>query len=65
MQVRTPDELKDALGKVIADPSLSKKMGEKGLALIQEQQGALERTLKIVKEFYKAGAEGGPLASGS
>jgi len=65
IQVRTPDELKDALGKVIADPALNKKMGDKGLALLKEQQGAVERTLKIVKEFYKAGAEGGPLASGS
>lgn len=65
IQVRTPDELKDILRKVIADPSLSQAMGEKGLSLIKEQQGALERTVKVVKEFYEAGAEGGPLASGS
>jgi 3-deoxy-D-manno-octulosonic-acid transferase len=65
IQARTPDELKDALWKVIADPSLSKKMGEKGLALLKEQRGALEKTIKIVKKCYKAGAEGGPLASGS
>lgn len=58
IQVGTPDELKEVLGKVIADPSLSTKMGDKGLALLKEQQGALEKTLKIVKEFFKA--EGGP-----
>ena len=53
IQVRTPHELKEALGKVIADHSLSKKMGDKGLSLLTEHQGALERTLKIVKAFFK------------
>ena len=65
IQVRTPEGLGDALRRLIVDPSLSKEMGEKGLALLQEQQGALEKTLEIVKKFFKAGAEGGPLASGS
>jgi 3-deoxy-D-manno-octulosonic-acid transferase len=60
IQVRTPEELKDTLGKIIADPSLSHTMGEKGLSLLKEQQGALEKTVKIVKEIFKA--EGGSLA---
>ena len=65
IQVRTSDELKDTLAQVIADPLLSHTMGKKGRALLKEQQGALERTVKIVKEIFKAEAEGGPLASGS
>lgn len=65
IQARTPDELEDTIRKIITDPVLSTKMGDKGLALLKEQQGALDKTVKIVKEFYQAGAEGGPLASGS
>ena len=53
IQVKTPDELREALGRLIADPSLNKKMGENGLALLQEHQGAMERTMKIVKEFFE------------
>ena len=53
IQVNTPDELKEVVERLIADPSLRRKMSEKGLALIQEHQGTLERTLKIVKEFFK------------
>jgi 3-deoxy-D-manno-octulosonic-acid transferase len=53
IQVNTPDGLKEVMGRLIADPSLRKEMGEKGLALIREKQGALERTLKIVREFFK------------
>jgi 3-deoxy-D-manno-octulosonic-acid transferase len=53
IQVKTPHELKEALGNVIAVPSLSKKMGDKGLALLKEHQGALERTLKIVKGLFR------------
>ena len=53
IQVRTPDELRRVLGRLIADSSLNKEMGEKGLALLQEHQGAMERTMKIVKEFFK------------
>ena len=64
IQVKTPEGLEEALRRLIVDPSLSKEMGEKGLALLQEQEGALDRTLKIVKKFFKAEAEGGPLASG-
>jgi 3-deoxy-D-manno-octulosonic-acid transferase len=53
IQVKTPDELKEAVRRLIADPSLFKGMGEKGLALLQEHQGALERTLHIVKGFLQ------------
>jgi 3-deoxy-D-manno-octulosonic-acid transferase len=52
VQVSTPDELREVLVRLIADPSLRKGMGLKGLALLQEHQGALERTMKIVKEFF-------------
>jgi len=52
IQVSTPDELREVLGRLVADPSLRKEMGVKGLALLQEHQGALERTVKIVKEFF-------------
>jgi 3-deoxy-D-manno-octulosonic-acid transferase len=53
IQVRTRDELAAALRRLIAHPALGKEMGKKGLALLQEQQGALENTLKIVKELFK------------
>lgn len=53
LQVSTPDELREVLGRLIADPSLRKEMGENGIALLQEHQGALERTLQIVKEIVK------------
>jgi 3-deoxy-D-manno-octulosonic-acid transferase len=53
IQASTPDGLKEVMGRLIAGPSLRREMGEKGLALIREKQGALERTLKIVKEFLK------------
>jgi 3-deoxy-D-manno-octulosonic-acid transferase len=52
IQVSTPDELREVVERLVADPSLRKEMGVKGLALLQEHQGALERTLKIVKEFF-------------
>jgi 3-deoxy-D-manno-octulosonic-acid transferase len=52
VQVNTPDELREVLERLIADPSLRKEMGLKGLALLREHQGALERTMKIVKEFF-------------
>jgi 3-deoxy-D-manno-octulosonic-acid transferase len=63
IQVRTPEELAEVLRRLIVTPSLRQEMGKKGLTLLQEHQGALESTMKIVKEFFKAG--GGPLASGS
>ena len=53
IQVSTPHELREVLGRLIANPSHRREMGAKGLALLQEHQGALERTLKIVKEFLK------------
>jgi 3-deoxy-D-manno-octulosonic-acid transferase len=52
VQVSSPDELREILGRLIEDPSLRKEMGQKGLALLQEHQGALERTMKIVKESF-------------
>jgi 3-deoxy-D-manno-octulosonic-acid transferase len=53
IQVRTPQELAKALRRLIVNPSLRQEMGEKGLALLREHQGALEKTVKIVKEFFK------------
>ena len=53
IQVSTPDELKEVVERLIADPSLGKRMGRQGLNLIKEHQGALERTLKIVRECFK------------
>jgi 3-deoxy-D-manno-octulosonic-acid transferase len=52
IQVRTPEELAKALGRLIMNPSLSQEMGEKGLALLREHQGALEKTVKIVQKFF-------------
>lgn len=52
IQVSTPDELREVLGRLVADPSLREEMGVKGLVLLQEHQGSLERTVRIVKEFF-------------
>jgi 3-deoxy-D-manno-octulosonic-acid transferase len=54
IQVRTPQELAEAVRRLIANPALNKEMGGKGLALLREHQGALEKTVKIVKKFFKA-----------
>jgi len=54
IQVRTPEELAQALRRLIGNPALSNEMGGKGLALLREHQGALQKTMKIVKEFFKA-----------
>ncbi|OGP54755.1 MAG: hypothetical protein A2Y65_08650 [Deltaproteobacteria bacterium RBG_13_52_11] len=53
MQVRTPDELRDGLRSIIVDASFRERMGERGIAFLQEHQGALERTMRIVGELYK------------
>jgi 3-deoxy-D-manno-octulosonic-acid transferase len=53
MQVKTPDELKEAFRKLITDSSLRAQMGKKSSAFLQEQQGALERTMKIVRGIYQ------------
>jgi 3-deoxy-D-manno-octulosonic-acid transferase len=53
IQVRTPEELTKALKRLIVNPALSMEMGKKGLALLREHQGALEKTLKIVRRFFK------------
>jgi 3-deoxy-D-manno-octulosonic-acid transferase len=53
IQAKTPEELKEAVGRLIADSSLGKKMGGRGLDLIKEHQGALERTLKIVRKCFE------------
>jgi len=55
IQVRTPEELTKAVRRLIMNPSLSKEMGKKGLALLREHQGALEKTVKIVRRFFKVG----------
>jgi 3-deoxy-D-manno-octulosonic-acid transferase len=52
IQVSTPDELREAARRLIADPALRKEMGVKSLDLLHEQQGALERTMKIIKELF-------------
>jgi 3-deoxy-D-manno-octulosonic-acid transferase len=53
IQAKTPQELAEAVRRLIMNPALNKEMGEKGLALLREHQGALEKTVKIVKKFFK------------
>jgi 3-deoxy-D-manno-octulosonic-acid transferase len=53
IQVRTPDELREALRRLIVDAPFRKRMGERGMAFLQEHQGALERTMRIVEALYK------------
>jgi 3-deoxy-D-manno-octulosonic-acid transferase len=53
MQVRTPDEFKEAVRRLITDPLFRKGMGDRGLAFLREHQGAVEKTMKIIGAFYK------------
>jgi 3-deoxy-D-manno-octulosonic-acid transferase len=52
VQVRTPKELTQAMRRLLAAPSLNKEMGQRGLTLLREHQGALEKTVKIVQNFF-------------
>lgn len=52
-QVRTPDELKEVLRRLLNDPPLRQEMGERGISLLRGHQGALERTMQIVEAVLK------------
>lgn len=51
IQVRTPEELKEVLRRLLDDHNLRGEMGERGLSLLQGYQGALGRTIEIVEGF--------------
>ncbi|MBW2038884.1 MAG: 3-deoxy-D-manno-octulosonic acid transferase [Deltaproteobacteria bacterium] len=53
IQVRTPEELKEVLKRLLDNPHLRQEMGERGLSLLQGHQGALERTMEIVGGLVK------------
>jgi 3-deoxy-D-manno-octulosonic-acid transferase len=53
MQVMTPDELREAVRRIIADVRLGERMGEQGLAILHEHKGAVEKTIRIVGGLYK------------
>jgi 3-deoxy-D-manno-octulosonic-acid transferase len=52
IQVKTPHELAEAVRRLVMNPALNREMGEKGLALLREHQGALEKTVTIIKKFF-------------
>jgi 3-deoxy-D-manno-octulosonic-acid transferase len=53
IQVQTPDEFREAVKRLLIDSRLREGMGRRGLAFIREQQGAVEKTMKIIKAWYK------------
>lgn len=53
VQVRTPDEFRETVRRIVADARLRERMGKKGLAFLKEHQGAVGRTMKIVGALYK------------
>jgi len=53
MQAKTPDEFREAVQRLLIDSRLREQMGRRGLAFIREQQGAVEKTMKIIKASYK------------
>jgi 3-deoxy-D-manno-octulosonic-acid transferase len=54
IQVRTPDDLREAVRCIIADTRFRARMGEQGIAFLHEHQGAVERTMRIVGALYQA-----------
>ncbi|RLB04561.1 MAG: 3-deoxy-D-manno-octulosonic acid transferase, partial [Deltaproteobacteria bacterium] len=54
VQVRTPDELKEVLRGLLDDPHRRQEMGQRGISLLREHQGALERTVEIAKDLLGA-----------
>ncbi len=53
LQVRGPEELIQVLGDLFRDPEKRRRIGEAGMRIIRENQGALEKTLNLVAEFLK------------
>lgn len=50
MQVRGEAELETALELLISDPGRRQRMGERAAEVVQENRGALERTLEMILE---------------
>ncbi len=53
VQARTPAELMEALRRFIDDPHFRQETGDRGLSLLREGRGALERTMEVVGGFLK------------
>jgi len=53
LQVRGPEELLVVLGDLLRDPEKRMRIGEAGMRIIRENQGALDKTLDLVAEFLK------------
>jgi 3-deoxy-D-manno-octulosonic-acid transferase len=53
IQVQTPDEFEEAVRRLLHDSRLREGMGRRGLAFVRNQQGAVEKTMKVIKAWYK------------
>ena len=51
IQVQNESELRQAISKYLSDPNLRFKTGEAGLSLIQENKGALRKTLAFFSDY--------------
>ena len=60
IRVQTVDELANVLDQLLGDPELRFEIGEKGKKLVQENRGALERTLALLEEILRSQGESSP-----
>lgn len=51
IQVSTQEELQEALRRLLADPVRNRDMGERGLDILKAQQGALQKTIKAIRDY--------------
>lgn len=53
LQVKDADELEFEVGRLIADQDLRNQLGQKALKVVQDNQGALARTLHLLKDLIE------------
>jgi 3-deoxy-D-manno-octulosonic-acid transferase len=52
VQVKDSEELVQVMGDLLRDPEKSHRMGKAGMQIIQENQGALKRTLELIDTIF-------------
>lgn len=57
LQVADGKELIEAVGRLLGDPDLRKRMGEKGHAAVESRRGAVNETLELIERFLISSPE--------
>jgi 3-deoxy-D-manno-octulosonic-acid transferase len=53
IQVRDSEELLHVMGELLRHPAKREQMGHSGMRIIQENQGALRKTLEVIEHLFK------------